>query len=164
MLIRAIVESDLARYKALRLAALKSDPDAFGETFASASSMSDEEWAERLLRMFAAESVIFVAETDDTFVGMCAVGEDQNQQGRGYVWGVFVAAPYRRSGTAAQLMQHAESWAEGRGFKSIYGVVAAPNEQAIRFYRKLGYKVEESVGTLRPDSNIKVYPISKQFA
>lgn len=164
MLIRAIVESDLARYKALRLAALKSDPDAFGETFAGASSMTAEEWAARLRRVFAAESVIFVAETTDTFVGMCAVGEDQNQPGRGYVWGVFVAAPYRRSGTGARLMEHAESWAERRGFNSIYGEVAAPNEQAIRFYRNLGYKVAEVVGTLRPGSTIKVYSISKQFA
>lgn len=164
MKIRALVQSDLARFKALRLDALKSDPDAFGETFEEAARLTDSEWSDKLSRTFSSGDAIFVAEVGDEFVGMCGVGEDRTRRGHGFVWGVFVKKPYRKSGAGSRLMDAAEEWAAARGFKGVNGWVAAPNDQAINFYRKRGYEVGEPVETLRPGSNIPVHPISKQFA
>ena len=47
------------------------------------------------------------------------------------------------------------------GCKSIKAKVAAPNMRAINFYKKLGFKISDPVGTLRPGSSIPVFEISK---
>ena len=164
MRIRALLQSDLARFKAHRLDALKSDPDAFGETFEDAARLTDLEWADKLSRTFSSGDAIFVAEVGDEFVGMCGVGEDRTCRGYGFVWGVFVKKPYRKSGAGSRLMDAAEAWAAAREFRGINGFVAAPNDPAINFYRKRGYEVGEPVETLRPGSDIPLHPISKQFA
>jgi GNAT superfamily N-acetyltransferase len=164
MIIRALVQSDFARFKALRLDALKSDPDAFGETFEDAVRLSDAEWSDKLAGILSSGDVILVAEVEGEFVGMCAVGEDRGRRGDAFVWGVFVKKPYRKSGAGSRLMDAAETWAEGRGFRGVNGWVAAPNDDAVRFYRRRGYAVGETVEPLRPGSDIPVHPISKQFA
>lgn len=164
MKIRSLVQSDLERFKALRMEALKSDPDAFGETFADASRLDDGEWSDKLSRTLSSGDVIFVAEVGDEFVGMCGVGEDRTRRGHGFVWGVFVKKAYRKSGAGSRLMDAAEEWAAARGFKGVNGLVAAPNDRAVNFYRRRGYDVGEPVETLRPGSDIPVHPISKRFA
>ena len=164
MKVRALVQSDFARFKALRLDALKSDPDAFGETFEDASRLSDDEWSDKLSRTLSSGDTIFVAEAGDEFVGMCGVGEDRTRRGYGFVWGVFVKKAYRKSGAGSKLMDAAEAWALGRGFKGVNGLVAAPNDRAINFYRKRGYDVGGPTETLRPGSDIPVHSISKQLA
>jgi GNAT superfamily N-acetyltransferase len=164
MIIRALVQADYARFKALRLDALKSEPGAFGETFESAVRTSDREWSDKLARTLESGDVIFVAEADGEFVGMCGVGEDRTRRGEGFVWGVYVKGPYRKSGAGSRLMDAAEAWAEGRAFGGVNGLVAAPNDKAISFYLRRGYEVGEAVGTLRPGSDIPVHPISKRFA
>jgi len=164
MKIRSLVQSDLARFRALRLEALKSDPDAFGETFEDAARLDDGEWSDKLSRTLSSGDVIFVAEVGDGFAGMCGVGEDRTRRGHGFVWGVFVKKAYRESGAGSRLMDAAEEWAAARGFAGVNGLVAAPNDRAINFYRKRGYEVGEPVETLRPGSDIPVHPISKQFA
>lgn len=164
MIIRPLLQSEFERFKALRLDALKSDPDAFGETFEEASRLSDAEWSDKLSRILTSGDAIFVAEVEGEFVGMCGVGEDRTRRGDAFVWGVFVKKPYRKSGAGSRLMDAAEAWAEGRRFKSVNGFVAAPNGQAVRFYRERGYDVGEVVETLRPGSDIPVHPISKRFA
>jgi GNAT superfamily N-acetyltransferase len=164
MIIRALVQSDFERFKALRLDALKSEPDAFGETFEDASRLGDGEWSDKLAGILSSGGVIFVAEVEGEFVGMCGVGEDRERRGHGFVWGVFVKKSYRKSGAGSRLMDAAEDWAEGRGLRSVNGWVAAPNDDAIRFYRRRGYAVGETFEPIRPGSDIPVHPISKQFA
>jgi GNAT superfamily N-acetyltransferase len=164
MVIRALVQSDFARFKALRLDALKSDPGAFGETLEDASRLSDGEWSEKLAGTLSSGDAIFVAEVEGAFVGMCGVGEDRTRKGHGFVWGVFVKKTFRKTGAGSRLMDAAEAWAEGRGFKGVNGFVAAPNDDAVRFYRRRGYEVGEAVESLRPGSDITLHPISKQFA
>lgn len=164
MIIRALALSDLARFKALRLDALRSDPDSFGETFESAARLSDREWSDKLSGIFSSGDVIFVAEVDGEFVGMCGAGEDRTRRGQGFVWGVFVKKSYRGTGAGSRLMDAAEAWAEGRGFERINGWVAAPNDRAVNFYRGRGYDVGVDVEPLRPGSDIPVHPISKRLA
>jgi GNAT superfamily N-acetyltransferase len=164
MIIRALAVSDSARFKALRLDALKSDPDAFGETFEEASRLTDDEWADKLSRTLSSGDAIFVAEVGEEFVGMCGVGEDRTRRGHGFVWGVFVKKSERKSGAGSRLMDAAEGWAERRGFEGVNGWVAAPNDEAVNFYRGRGYEVGEAVEMLRPGSDIPVHPISKRFA
>lgn len=162
-LIRELTLSDLPRYKALRLEALRSDPDAFGETFEDASRLPDEGWSRRLSDGFSSGTVIFVSVEGSAFVGMCGVGEDRNQKGHAYVWGMFVSRSHRKAGLGARLLRTAEEWAAERGFRGVNAVVSAQNEEAVRFYRNLGYTVGEPNGLLRPDSHIPVRPISKCF-
>lgn len=164
MIIRELLQSDLTRFKALRLDALESDPDAFGETFEDAARLSDGEWAEKLSRILSSGDAIFVAEVGGEFVGMCGVGEDRTRGGYGFVWGVFVKRSQRGSGAGSRLMDAAEGRAEARGFKGVNGWVAAPNDRAVNFYRKRGYEVGGPVEMLRPGSDIPVHPISKRFA
>lgn len=164
MRIRLLLQSEFACFKALRLDALKSDPDAFGETFEDASRLTDREWSDKLSRTLSSGDAIFVAEAGGEFVGMCGVGEDRTREGCGFVWGVFVKGPFRQSGAGSRLMDAAEGWAESRGLRGVNGFVAAPNDSAINFYRRRGYEVGEAVETLRPGSDIPVHPISKRFA
>ena len=173
--IRPLLPHEIKAYKALRLQALHSDPDAFGETLEQAQTLTDEEWSERLAKALSTGAVIFVAQDDEqindevdkenkaSFVGMCAVGEDQTEPGYGFIRGMFVVPSARKGGVGTSLMQAAEAWAYQRGLHGINARVAAPNESAIRFYRKLGYAIGPVTGTLRLDSSVQVYSIAKRF-
>jgi ribosomal protein S18 acetylase RimI-like enzyme len=95
---------------------------------------------------------------------MCGAGINRDSSKHGFIWGVYVRPEHRGHGGGGLLMNAAHRWLEARGVVQIEAKVAAPNEVAIKFYRRLGYDILKQDGVLREGSSIPVYPIRINLA
>jgi len=86
--------------------------------------------------------LLFVAEEIGVIVGTAMAGYDGH---RGWLYSIAVAPSHRRSGVGTRLVRAAETKLIGLGCRKINLQVRAGNEQVTRFYRSLGYSVEERV-------------------
>lgn len=91
-----------------------------------------------LRRMQDTSKEIYVAESDEQVVGFVIV----NMQGAfiGYIQTVCVAAEHRGRGIGTKLIE----WAEDRIFRdspNVFICVSSFNQNAYRFYERLGYSV-----------------------
>lgn len=86
--------------------------------------------------------LLFVGEHDARIVGAVIAGFDGV---RGWIYHLAVAPECRRLGFATQLMRAAEVGLRGLGCTKINLQVRATNHEIVRFYRSLGYEVEERV-------------------
>lgn len=82
-------------------------------------------------------------------VGTCMAGFDGH---RGWVYLLGVAPEHRRAGVGRALMRRAESLLTRFGCPKLNLQVLATNPEAVGFYERLGYRVEEriSMGKLLP--------------
>lgn len=75
-------------------------------------------------------------------VGTCMAGFDGH---RGWVYFMAVAPEYRRRGIGSQLMAHAECRLADLGCLKVNLQVRASSPDAVRFYERLGFQVEERI-------------------
>jgi ribosomal protein S18 acetylase RimI-like enzyme len=127
-------------YRELRLAALRSDPIAFGSTYAQSVEYPEEFWRSRLDNP---PNFILFAERDGRLVGTAAaiVGGEGDAAGAQIV-GVFVLRGYRGQGIARRLMD----WllarlAERSEIERIRLDVTETQAPAIALYQSLGFVV-----------------------
>ena len=155
---------DAADFSRIRLAALTSDPDAFGELLAAVIGMDQAAWESRLSNTLARPgNAIFVARRASEVVGVAAFGIQVDDSTCGTMWSVFVREEHRGSGLAKRLIDVGLAWLKSLGLQRIETVVAAPNGRAIAFYRRIGFLIGPACGTLRAGSEIPVYRISMRL-
>ena len=138
ILIRALAESDAKAFRAIRLDALATSPEAFGS--------SHEEEAALPLETFQARiegpepSVIFGAFADDALVGMAGflASEKRKQRHKGTLWGVFVRPTWRGHGIAERLVRRVVEHA-GQHVTILYANVVTMNHHARMMYQRLGF-------------------------
>ena len=153
---------DTERLRQIRMEALTSDPDAFGETAESFAQRSNQELTDWLSDAARADrKAIGYVEHNGVPVAMCGFGISDEDASTGFLWGLFVSRPHRRRGIARMMLEDAEAWLSARGVTIIRAAVAAPNEDAIEFYRACKYCVGPPIGTLRPTSSIPLHEITK---
>jgi ribosomal protein S18 acetylase RimI-like enzyme len=87
-------------------------------------------------------SRLLVIEHDTSVVGSVMVGYDGH---RGWVNYLAVGPGYQRRGLGRILMQRAEELLGELGCAKLNLQIRSSNEAAIGFYRRLGYRVDESV-------------------
>jgi ribosomal protein S18 acetylase RimI-like enzyme len=61
---------------------------------------------------------------------------------------VYVDPVYRRQGIGKALLEHAQAWAQDRGYTQIGLQVFMTNRSAIDLYHQLGY-VDRSISMMR---------------
>lgn len=124
-------------YKAIRLRALKEEPNAFSSTYERESAWTNDEWQKRAQEP---ESVILLAKIQRKTVGLIGIYWKGNQKERGEIWATFVDRDYRRRGVGRLLMQAIEEEARKNGTKIVtLGVIKGRNA-ALTLYKSLGYK------------------------
>jgi ribosomal protein S18 acetylase RimI-like enzyme len=149
-----------SEYKVIRSEALQSDPDAFGELYEKFTLKSNNEIELYLNDVNNGVSKrIDLMHSNNKIIGMCGYGIGENDLG--FIWGVYINSDFRGNGLAIKLLNSCTENLWKMGCKTIKAKVAAPNMRAINFYKKLGFKISEPVGTLRLGSSIPVYEISK---
>ena len=100
--IRRLDVADAADYRAIRLAALQGDPQAFGSTYEAEAGRPLSAFAERL-----ASSVVFGAYVNGEVVGMAGFKqrEGARERHKAFVWGTYVRPDMRRQGVAEALIE-----------------------------------------------------------
>lgn len=87
-------------------------------------------------------SAILIARHDGALVASVMTGFDGH---RGWVYYLAVDPASRKQGLGKQMMEAAELWLRERDAPKIQLMVRDDNEQAIGFYKALGYDVQPVV-------------------
>lgn len=133
--VRTLTEDQWPEWRALRLAALATDPDAFGSALAEWSGPGDVEvrWRARL----AAVPCNLLADLDGAAAGM--VSAALLGEGVAEVLSMWVAPPARGRGVGDALMNAALGWARAEGASQVILNVRSANQPAIGLYRRHGF-------------------------
>ena len=146
--VRRLRPGDALSFRALRLAALTTDPDAFGASLEEEAAITVEQMADRLAAnmVFGAFS-IGEQNGEGSLDGFTAYRRERTAKERhkALVWGFYVAPEARRRGVGralmATLVAHARADA---GVEALRLHVATTNPAAIGLYRQAGFTI---VGT-----------------
>jgi GNAT superfamily N-acetyltransferase len=103
MTTRVLLPNDLALYKRLRLAALQTDPDAFGSNYAREIEFDNATWLSRMSGFDGRVGVVFVDEVDGEPTGIVGIGFSERPADT-QLWGMWVAPESRRTGAAQRLV------------------------------------------------------------
>jgi len=131
------------RLKALRLAALKESPDAFGSTLQRAQTYEDSDWKKGIQ-----DIATFVAVKDGVDQGLVRCAEDKSDPSSLFLISMWVAPTARRNGLGEKLIAAAVEWAQSIGTDQLSLDVADDNFSAIALYDKLLFKPNGATGTL----------------
>jgi ribosomal protein S18 acetylase RimI-like enzyme len=138
LVIRHLTPADATDYRAIRLAALQTAPEAFGSTYESEASRPMSGWEERLAAPGA-----FGAYLGDNIVGMARFVQDAGsakERHKGSVYAMYVAPEARGQGGGAALLSALIEHASGIVEQLRLGVVDT-NIAAIRLYQKHGFEI-----------------------
>jgi GNAT superfamily N-acetyltransferase len=140
MTVRRLRADETALFKTLRLRALADAPDAFADTHAEISARPDTYW-QALTRSVTepGRHAMFVAEVDDTPMGMAFGLVDREVPTRAHLRGMWVDLEGRQRGCGRALSGAVIAWAQERGFAAIALWVTEGNKTAITLYERLGF-------------------------
>ncbi|HME51088.1 MAG TPA: GNAT family N-acetyltransferase [Candidatus Lokiarchaeia archaeon] len=142
--ISRIGEERWEEYRELRLAALKSEPIAFGSAFEEEERMSEGDWKQRL------KNVLF-AVIDDKLIGMIVLVFNSRIKTKhiANIFGVYVENEYRGQGIGKKLMEAVLDAIEENGnIVKINLSVNIQQKAAISLYKECGF---ETVGILKKE-------------
>lgn len=88
------------------------------------------------------DDLVFVAVCEGRVTGSAMAGYDGH---RGWLYLVAVDRQWRRQGLGAQLVDYAVDELRRRGCSKVNLQVRGGNRQAVGFYEKLGFEVEDRV-------------------
>jgi ribosomal protein S18 acetylase RimI-like enzyme len=137
MLIRRLLASDAAAFQALRLAALKESPSAFGSSYEDEHATPIETIAANLV-----QRNLFGAFEGDALAGMIGVGRDSAAKARhkATIRAMYVAPDQRGKGLGRQLLEHALGFAKAMdGVCQVTLDVTADNAAAMALYASHGF-------------------------
>lgn len=135
MIIRPTTGDDWATLKAIRLAALRDAPMAFGVEYATAAANSDDQWRTRASGRGAAR--FFLAIENEEAAGLIAgVADDAGQTELIAMW---VRPESRGMGVADRLVAAVKALAVASGHARVLLDVSADNARAASFYRRQGF-------------------------
>jgi RimJ/RimL family protein N-acetyltransferase len=140
VIIRTGRESDAAAYRALRLEALRSHPEAFSADYAVSEARPASYWKDRL-RSVGEENTLVFAVHGESLVGMCAIfrGDSPKTRHSATLVSVYLLPEWRGLGIAAEMIDRCTAWARERGITVVKLGVAAGNAAAIRCYARCGF-------------------------
>ena len=102
----SLQEASWAEFRALRLRALREEPQAFGQSYEVARAFPDAFWESRFLEVADGGSWLMCAKIDHQLVGMVGAfqTDDDRSQRRATVFGTYVDAAVRGRGIGRQLL------------------------------------------------------------
>jgi ribosomal protein S18 acetylase RimI-like enzyme len=142
MEIRQLVEEDAATYQALRLRALREDPEGFADTYDEAISHPLTRTIDRLRAQDAAAGTFTLGAFDETLVGVVTVVRDGmvKLRHRANIYAMYVVPEARRKGVGQALLTEICTRArQVDGLEQLHLTVVTTNEAARRLYQAMGF-------------------------
>ena len=145
--IRRVRADEVAAERSLRLRALRSDPIAFGSSYAEEAKFPEEKWRERTVAgATSGTQSTWVAEV----AGVGLIGSVtiiRTERGFG-VFGMWLDPDHRGSGLGRQMLVNAIRWAEEQDPTPSFWLDVNPKQHAaVRTYEGLGFR---RTGKTRP--------------
>ncbi|MEA2667620.1 MAG: hypothetical protein QOJ33_554 [Chloroflexota bacterium] len=133
LVIRRLAAADWVAFRAVRLAALRDAPEAFGSTASDAEKLDEAEWRLRL-----EQRAVFRAEVASQGVGLAAgiAGDWPNEAELISMW---VAPAWRGHRVGDRLVDTVLAWAASGQFRTMCLWVATGNAPAERLYARHGF-------------------------
>ena len=156
---RATEERDWTILKEIRIAALLDTTTAFGVSYQTAITNSDEQWKQRASS--GTQPRFWLAFNDDKAIGMIGAGVDQTD--RYNLIAMWVEPELRELGVAKSLVNAVKSDSIGRGFKQVFLDVSPDNLKASQFYKKHGFTFINEKKPLASHPNIQVQAMKWQY-
>lgn len=170
-MIERLWAEDVERYKAIRLRALRSDPDPFWRTASEEEAFSPDQWTARLAdearATFVATAVAAEVGPDagpdvgpdvGLDVGLVSIGPptwntaaDRFDYDLSSMW---VTAEARGSGAARELVRAAVDFSRAAGARRVTLWVLDGNGRANAFYEKLGFTPTGNAGVFPPPRSL----------
>ncbi|HXN04774.1 MAG TPA: GNAT family N-acetyltransferase [Candidatus Acidoferrum sp.] len=141
LVIRRLAAADWAAFRAVRVAALRDAPEAFGSTASDAERFDEEEWRRRV-----EARAVFIAEVAGQDAGLAA-GIAADRPGDAELISMWVAPAWRGQGVGDRLVEAVLGWAAGEGFATVRLWVTKGNARAERLYARHGFA---STGRMQP--------------
>lgn len=151
LLVRPCTTRDAAALRALRLEALADTPDAFGSTFADASTWPDERWL-----TMAADWNFYLGYYAGRPAGIASGGWNEKYPATHWLYGMYVTPSARGTGLAGALVEAVTEWARGQGAAALYLHVTASVAPARRFYERIGFSATGEVITMDRDPSLQL--------
>ena len=142
MLVRKLTEDDLEAIWALRLRALKDNPEAFGSTYEETLARG-KSWMLQRLRGKEDET-FYLGAFEETLIGMVAFYREEGSKSRhkGYVVSMYVLPESRGLGAGKALMQELIIRTKQiEGLEQLLLAVVTTNQAAYQLYRSLGFEM-----------------------
>ena len=143
MEIRCLTEADARVLWDLRTTALRTEPDAFGESLEEHLQIPVETIATRL-RPRGNDNFVLGAISDSALVGMVGFYRDLHLKRchRGWIWGMYVAPDWRRQGIGRLLVEELIRRAgQLSGLHRVLLSVSTTQSAASRLYASVGFSV-----------------------
>ena len=132
--IKRLTAADAARYREVRLEALRLAPEAFSSTFAAENAEPLVWFAARL-----ESSVVFAAACGERLLGIAAFLPKRGKEAhKGLLVGMYVRQANRNRGTGRRLAEAVVEHAAGK-VEILQLAVVADNQTARRLYARLGF-------------------------
>jgi ribosomal protein S18 acetylase RimI-like enzyme len=149
--IRRITERDWPLLRSIRLAALRSDPDAFGSTYADQATFPERRWTAMAAEAaHGSDHCLLLAFRGTDAAGMVRSVRDPRRPQVFGVYSVWVAPAARRLGVGGALLDAIESWVQSAGGSLLELTVMEDGHAAQALYESSGYRFdgrrERSVG------------------
>jgi GNAT superfamily N-acetyltransferase len=141
LVIRRLAAADWAAFRAIRLAALRDAPEAFGSTASDAERLDEAEWRRRV-----EGRAVFIAEFAGQHAGLAA-GIAADRPGDAELISMWVAPAWRGQGVGDRLVEAVLAWAAAERFATVRLWVANANAGAERLYARHGFA---STGMVQP--------------
>lgn len=137
--VREIDASEWETWRALRLRALREDPDAFASTLATALERDAQDGEAYWLGYFSRPGPALIAEVDGAPVGLARVVVED---GPAHLYSMWVAPEARGSGVGAHLITTGLDWlAAHHPGRTLRLEVVEANFPARRLYSRRGFAV-----------------------
>jgi ribosomal protein S18 acetylase RimI-like enzyme len=145
MEIQSLAPEEVARFRAIRLRALREAPGAFGTRFEDALGWSHGTWSELFAGLHA-----FVAVARGKDVGMVRSAPDLQVSTAARLGSLWVAPEARGTGVGSALVDTVLAWARDRGFTEVLLDVSDDNAFAIALYDRMGFEPTGVVSAFPP--------------
>lgn len=138
--VRRLSGDDWQRHRAVRLAMLLDQPDAYGSSFAREEAFDEITWRQRL------EHPVFLAESDAGLPLGAATLYRPDESHDPEIVAMWVAGHARGQGIADALVQACVDLAGDRGDAIVRLHVMRDNPRAVAFYERAGFAFDGSAG------------------
>jgi GNAT superfamily N-acetyltransferase len=156
--IRTFKSNEWRTYRALRIAALRDAPDAYGGTLEQALARPDDVWQSRLDHRNDQHHAL-LGEIDGVPCALAWGMRDAHDPSIAHVAQMWVAPDWRRHGIAQRLLDALIEWAGSLGVDALELRVTCGNEPAARLYAAGGFRDFGETEPLRPGSTLSVQPM-----